>query len=70
MTMSLKRHSIVSHDEAVDQDKHRDAEGHLVRPANLALLTDDEYTKLGRKATRKMDLIIMPILTIMVMRYV
>ncbi|KAI0017566.1 nicotinamide mononucleotide permease [Xylariomycetidae sp. FL0641] len=37
----------------------------LVMPSNLAVLSEDEYKQLGRKATLKMDIIIMPILTIM-----
>lgn len=64
--MSAKDQYTSSHHESPDQDKHRDAEGHLLRPANLAALTEDEYIKLGRRATRKMDIIILPILTIMV----
>ena len=67
---ALKRLSIVSHHEEVDQEKHRDSEGHLIRPANLAILTEDEYNKLGKKATWKMDIVIMPIITIMyIMNY-
>lgn len=64
MSSTPKRLSIVSHHEAVDQEKNRDEHGNLVRPANLAVLSEDEYNKLGKKATLKADLIIMPIMTI------
>jgi len=37
----------------------------LLTPANLAALSDDEYKKLGRRATLRMDCVIMPILVIM-----
>ncbi|EMR64270.1 hypothetical protein MGN70_012720 [Eutypa lata] len=36
-----------------------------VMPASLAALSQDEYNRLSRKATWKMDIIIMPVLTIM-----
>ena len=65
MSSTTKRLSVVSHRESVDQEKHRDASGQLVRPPSLAILTDDEYNQLGKKATWKMDLIIMPVITIM-----
>lgn len=60
-----KRPSVVSQNENIDQEKHRDQTGHLVTPPNLAALTEDEYNKLGKRATWKMDIIIMPIMTIM-----
>jgi len=60
-----KRLSSITHNESVDQEKHRDQSGHLVAPANLAALSEDEYQKLGKRATWKMDIIIMPIMTIM-----
>lgn len=65
MSTTGKRLSNVSHHESVDQKEHRDLDGQLIRPANLAALSDDEYNKLGRRATLKMDLIIMPVITIM-----
>ncbi|POR32772.1 TNA1 is necessary for nicotinic acid import into the cell [Tolypocladium paradoxum] len=37
----------------------------LAMPGDLAGLSDEEYAKLGKKATLKMDLIIMPIMVIM-----
>ncbi|KAI0206782.1 nicotinamide mononucleotide permease [Astrocystis sublimbata] len=37
----------------------------LRMPANLAALSDDEYKRLGRKSTLKMDCVIMPVLVIM-----
>ena len=52
--------------EQVENAKHNlTYDGQLVMPVNLAALSDDEYKKLGRKATLKMDLVIMPILVIM-----
>ncbi|KAI0803761.1 nicotinamide mononucleotide permease [Xylaria sp. FL0064] len=36
-----------------------------VMPANLAALSEDEYRKLGKRATLKMDFVIMPSLVIM-----
>ena len=65
MSTTGKRLSNVSHHESVDQKENRDLDGHLVLPANLAALSDDEYKKLGKRATLKMDLIIMPVITIM-----
>ncbi|KAL2837604.1 major facilitator superfamily domain-containing protein [Aspergillus pseudodeflectus] len=35
------------------------------KPASLAALTDDEYTKIGRRATLKLDAFIMPCMVIM-----
>lgn len=55
----------MSHRESIDQEKHRDNEGHLIRPTNLAALSEDEYIKLGKQATWKMDIVIMPIITVM-----
>ncbi|KAJ3575518.1 hypothetical protein NPX13_g4006 [Xylaria arbuscula] len=40
-------------------------DGGLTMPASLAALSEDEYKKLGKKATLKMDCVIMPILVIM-----
>jgi hypothetical protein len=37
----------------------------LVMPARLAALSSDEYQKLGKRSTLKMDLVIMPILVVM-----
>lgn len=37
----------------------------LVMPASLAALSQDEYNRISRKATLKMDMIIMPVMTIM-----
>lgn len=39
--------------------------GRVIRPASLAVLSEEEYVKLGRSATFKMDLVIMPCLVIM-----
>lgn len=57
--------SHISHRESVNQDKNRDADGQLIRPANLAVLSEEDYLKLGKRATFKMDLVIMPCVTIM-----
>ncbi|KAI0513269.1 nicotinamide mononucleotide permease [Xylaria bambusicola] len=40
-------------------------DGGLVMPTSLAALTEAEYSKLSKKATLKMDFVIMPILVIM-----
>lgn len=48
----------------VKHDENEVAEG-ITMPGNLAILSDDEYHRLGRKATIKMDCIIMPTLVIM-----
>lgn len=45
------------------QDEH--ALDGIVMPQSLSALTPDEYNKLGRVATLKMDLAIMPIMVIM-----
>ncbi|KAI1748004.1 nicotinamide mononucleotide permease [Xylaria castorea] len=37
----------------------------LLMPAHLAALSDDEYKRLGKRATLKMDCVIMPVLVIM-----
>lgn len=52
--------------ETVDQEKNRDDSGRLMRPARLAALSEEEYETMGKKATWKMDIVIMPIMTIMV----
>jgi hypothetical protein len=39
--------------------------GGLTMPASLAALDTAEYNKLGRRATLKMDFVIMPILVVM-----
>lgn len=40
-------------------------DGGLTMPASLAALNEDEYKKLGKRATLKMDCVIMPILVVM-----
>lgn len=50
--------------EDVQHDRKQYAE-HLVMPESLAALDEEEYVKLGKRAVLKMDLIIMPTLTIM-----
>lgn len=49
----------IGHDEKVLQA------GPIIRPASLAALSEQEYDKLGKSATFKMDLVIMPCLVIM-----
>lgn len=39
--------------------------GELVMPHSLAALSEAEYTRIGKKATLKMDMTIMPILVVM-----
>ena len=56
--------------ENVDQEKHRNDAGQLVMPASLASLSPGEYAQLGRKATFKLDVQVMPCLVIMyIMNY-
>lgn len=38
---------------------------HLNMPASLAALSTEEYDKMGKKATLKMDMVIMPIMVTM-----
>lgn len=61
-----EKFGVASEHEMVDQEETRDATGQLKRPANLAALSDEEYEKMGRKATWKMDRVIMPIMTTMI----
>lgn len=49
--------------EPEDLKAHQD--GQLPRPESLRGLTDEEIKKLGMKTTLKLDLIVMPALTIM-----
>lgn len=57
---------VASELETIDQEKHRVDTGRLMKPASLAALSEDEYEKMGKRATWKMDIVIMPIMTIMV----
>lgn len=57
-------------DDSSEQVEHSKHNGHsggngLVMPASLAALDESQYVALGKKATRKMDFVIMPILVIM-----
>ncbi|KAH9885694.1 nicotinamide mononucleotide permease [Xylariomycetidae sp. FL2044] len=58
-----------SSSEQVEDIKHETEtpmhHGGLTMPASLAALDEAEYNRIGRRATLKMDLIIMPIMTIM-----
>jgi hypothetical protein len=52
------------------EEKLQDGSGLAPMPPSLAALSDSEFAKLGRKATFKMDLLIMPCLVIMyIMNY-
>ncbi|OLN96662.1 putative transporter C1002.16c-like protein 2 [Colletotrichum chlorophyti] len=51
--------------EDVNAEKLSTHGGALIMPASLAALSQEEYDKLGKKATLKMDLVIMPIMVIM-----
>ncbi|KAF4963185.1 hypothetical protein FSARC_8763 [Fusarium sarcochroum] len=62
--MDEKRDDTLEQLESIDQ-KHVRALGGISKPSSLAHLSDDDCAKLGRRATLKMDLIIMPILVVM-----
>ncbi|KAJ0325742.1 hypothetical protein COL5a_007250 [Colletotrichum fioriniae] len=51
--------------EDVNADKLSQHGGNLIMPASLAALSQEEYERVGKKATLKMDLVIMPIMVIM-----
>ncbi len=53
--------------EQVEAVKQQDEQNGFapVMPASLAALSQDEYSRISRKATLKMDIVIMPIMTIM-----
>ena len=59
-----RRGSAISYPGKPDVD-HRDEDGHLVMPPQLAALSDEDYANLGRRATLKMDFVIMPCMVIM-----
>ena len=59
-----KNDQISAHFESIGFED-RDAEGHLIMPTELSLLSKSEYDNLGLHATWKMDLVIMPCLVIM-----
>lgn len=50
--------------EHIKQERQASSNG-LVMPASLAALDDAQYLALGKRATRKMDFAIMPILVVM-----
>ena len=53
--------------EAVDKQHLQGQHGPaLEMPASLAALSPSEYERIGKKATLKMDCIIMPIMVVMV----
>ncbi|KAJ0135897.1 High-affinity nicotinic acid transporter [Colletotrichum tanaceti] len=51
--------------EDIGTDKQSSHGGNLVMPASLAALGQEEYEKMGKRATLKMDMVIMPIMVIM-----
>ena len=57
--------SVLAQLEDVGQIEHRDAFGRLVMPAELSALSEAEYNALGKRATWKMDIVIMPCVVIM-----
>jgi len=54
-------------DDDMSKDPNHIRDGHLVLPASLQNLSEEEYKAVGRKAMRKLDIWIMPILVIMYM---
>lgn len=60
-----KHDNILDQLEDVGQIEHRDAYGRLVMPAELSALSEAEYNALGKRATWKMDIVIMPCVVIM-----
>lgn len=67
--MSDKKDTAAEQFETVKPDNGLVNNG-IFMPENLSVLSDDEYNKLGRRATLKMDMIIMPIIVIMyIMNY-
>ena len=60
-----KHDDILAQLEDVGQIEHRDAYGRLVMPAELSALSEAEYNALGKRATWKMDIVIMPCVVIM-----
>ena len=59
-----KDETLVEGLEAIKHEHVQNTDG-IEMPPSLAGLSENEYNKLGKKATLKMDLIIMPILVIM-----
>ncbi|KAI8295076.1 putative transporter [Colletotrichum sp. SAR 10_98] len=51
--------------EDVNAEKLSVHDGTLIMPASLAALSQEDYEKVGKKATLKMDMVIMPIMVIM-----
>ena len=65
--MTMEKTSNSAEVEAIDAQKLGEAEvGTLRMPESLASLSDEEFRRIGRKATLKMDIVIMPIMVIMV----
>lgn len=48
--------------EDVNAEKLSVHDGTLIMPASLAALSQEDYEKVGKKATLKMDMVIMPIM--------
>ncbi|KAK6223851.1 hypothetical protein QIS74_03795 [Colletotrichum tabaci] len=51
--------------EDISAEKQGSHAGNLIMPASLAALGQEEYEKVGKRATLKMDMVIMPIMVIM-----
>jgi hypothetical protein len=64
--MADKENTDSAYIEDVDE-KQLEKKNHALsgKPASLAGLTDEEYTKIGRRATLKLDAFIMPCMVIM-----
>lgn len=54
--------------EDISAEKQSSHAGNLIMPASLAALGKEEYEKVGKRATLKMDMVIMPIMVIMYVR--
>jgi hypothetical protein len=64
--MADKENTDASFIEDVDEKQLQKTDQRVpVKPTSLAALTDDEYTKIGRRATLKLDAFIMPCMVIM-----
>ena len=63
--MDPSKDNVSEHLDDVKQVDDARAVNAISMPSNLSALSDDDYKKLGRKATIKMDMLIMPILVVM-----
>lgn len=66
MDEKLDNHETLSHREDIAEDAStKGVSVELQMPDSLRGLSEDEYTKLGRKATLKMDIVVFPPLMLM-----